>query len=96
MDYDSGLLRSIDLRHQYMETQAFHDLMQESNIYNEFSGHNSNTSSDPGSPFSSTNTLEQRIGWKSDTVHFFVYIILNFPRFYSAFEWPVKNAGNSK
>ena len=49
MDYDSGLLRSIDLRHQYMETQAFHDLMQESNAYNELC--HSNTSSNAGSPF---------------------------------------------
>ena len=34
--------------------------------------------------------LEQRIGQKSDYVHFFVYTILNFPRFFSAKSGPSK------
>ena len=34
--------------------------------------------------------LEQRIGYKSDIVHFFVYTILNFPRFFSAESGPSK------
>ena len=49
LPFISGLLRSIDLRHQYMETQAFHDLMQESNAYNELC--HSNSSSNAASPF---------------------------------------------
>ena len=30
----AGLLRSLELRHQYMETQAFHDLIQEASLCN--------------------------------------------------------------
>ena len=45
--------------------------------------------------------LEQRIGQKSDNVHFFVYTILNFPRFFSAESGPskvreIQNSENKK
>ena len=44
---NSGFTKSVSLRHQFMETQAFQDLMHETSIYET----HSNASSDAGSPF---------------------------------------------
>lgn len=46
---DHGFTKSVSLRHQFMETQAFHELMQDSTMYET----HSTTSSDAGSPFPS-------------------------------------------
>ena len=47
----AGLLRSLELRHQYMETQAFHDLIQEASLCNGGGTSHSTASSEAGSPF---------------------------------------------
>ena len=47
----TGLLRSLELRHQYMETQAFHDLIQEASLCNGGGTSHSTASSEAGSPF---------------------------------------------
>ena len=48
-NFISGFTKSVSLRHQFMETQAFHELMQDSTMYET----HSTTSSDAGSPFPS-------------------------------------------
>ena len=50
-DLYAGLLRSLELRHQYMETQAFHDLIQEASLCNGSGTSHSTASSEAGSPF---------------------------------------------
>ena len=48
-NFISDFTKSVSLRHQFMETQAFHELMQDSTMYET----HSTTSSDAGSPFPS-------------------------------------------
>lgn len=55
-----GFAKSLELRHQYMETQAFHDLIQESSLYNAGTSP-SNASSDAGSPFPCQSSSENEL-----------------------------------
>lgn len=55
----AGFAKSMELRHQYMETQAFHDLIQESSLYNGTSP--SNASSEAGSPFPCQSSSENEL-----------------------------------
>ena len=51
----------MELRHQYMETQAFHDLIQEASLYNGSATSHSNASSEAGSPFPCQSSSENEL-----------------------------------